>query len=265
MGPWFSSAPASELRRRRLLLGALLSPVASAASLVDLVASARHSVLPVGSHGALQDPRFRFSGTGFVVGKGNSLVTCAHVLPEIKEASARIDLVVRIQGAGSAELEYRKLTLRRLDRSRDLALLDIEGPPLPPLTVAPDPAAECRDGTAVALIGFPIGGALGFAHVTHRGIVSSRVSHFAPPPSARGLSERSISAARQPPFEVLQLDATAYPGNSGGPLFNTETGRVIGVVSMVLVKGSRESALSAPTGISYAVPASYLLELMREP
>ena len=57
----------------------------------------------------------------------------------------------------------------------------------------------------------------------------------------------------------------AYPGNSGGPLFNTETGRVIGVVSMVLVKGSRESALSAPTGISYAVPASYLLELMREP
>lgn len=239
--------------------------MAASASLVELVASAKRSVLPVGTFGALQDPRFRFSGTGFVVGRGNLLATCAHVLPEIKEASARIDLVARVETATPGEFDYRKLTVRRLDRPRDLALLDMEGPPLPPLVVAPEPAAESRDGTAIALIGFPIGGALGFAHVTHRGIVSSRVSHFAPPPSARGLTERAIAAARQPPFEVLQLDATAYPGNSGGPLLNAETGRVVGVVSMVLVKGSRESALSAPTGISYAVPAAYLLDLLREP
>jgi len=31
---------------------------------------------------------------------------------------------------------------------------------------------------------------------------------------------------------------------------------------MVLIKGNRESALSQPTGITYAVPVRYLLELL---
>jgi hypothetical protein len=31
---------------------------------------------------------------------------------------------------------------------------------------------------------------------------------------------------------------------------------------MAAVKGSRESALSAPTGISYAIPVRYLHELL---
>ena len=38
---------------------------------------------------------------------------------------------------------------------------------------------------------------------------------------------------------------------------------VLGIVNMVLVKGSRESALSSPTGISYAIPISHLAELIR--
>jgi S1-C subfamily serine protease len=63
---------------------------------------------------------------------------------------------------------------------------------------------------------------------------------------------------------VLQLDATAYPGNSGGPVLDAASGRVVGVVNMVLVKAGRESALSQPTGISYAVPVRHLLALMAE-
>jgi S1-C subfamily serine protease len=51
----------------------------------------------------------------------------------------------------------------------------------------------------------------------------------------------------------MQLDATAYPGNSGGPVIDIETGDVVGVLQGGVVKGTREAALSAPTGISYAV------------
>jgi len=48
-------------------------------------------------------------------------------------------------------------------------------------------------------------------------------------------------------------------------LLNTETGEVVGVVNMVLVKGTKESALSQPTGISYAVPARFVSDLIRGP
>ena len=74
--------------------------------------------------------------------------------------------------------------------------------------------------------------------------------------------EPSDLELREGSFSLLQLDATAYPGNSGGPLFDVETRQVIGVVNMVLVKGNRESALSQPTGITYAVPVQYLQELL---
>ena len=46
-------------------------------------------------------------------------------------------------------------------------------------------------------------------------------------------------------------------GNSGSPLFDTRTGEVVGILNMVFVKGTRESALSNPTGISYAIPIQW--------
>ena len=63
-------------------------------------------------------------------------------------------------------------------------------------------------------------------------------------------------------FPVFQLDATAYPGSSGSPLYDAETGVVIGIVNMVLVKGTKESALSQPSGITYAVPSRHLKSLI---
>jgi hypothetical protein len=44
---------------------------------------------------------------------------------------------------------------------------------------------------------------------------------------------------------------------------DADTGQVLGIVNMVLVKGGRESALSNPTGISYAVPVRHLHELLK--
>jgi S1-C subfamily serine protease len=65
-------------------------------------------------------------------------------------------------------------------------------------------------------------------------------------------------------FNIFQLDATAYPGNSGSPIYDASSGEVIGVVNMVLVKGTKEAALSQPSGITYAVPSRYLLGLMQK-
>jgi S1-C subfamily serine protease len=64
-------------------------------------------------------------------------------------------------------------------------------------------------------------------------------------------------------FDAFQLDATAYPGNSGSPVYDPRTGRVVGVINSVVVKESKESVLEKPSGISYAIPAEYVKQLLK--
>ena len=248
--------------RRALLVAAawLLAGRAAAAELPELVAAAKPSVLPVGTYNATDSPRFSFRGTGFVVGDGSLLATNAHVLPEGAGADSGPQLAAMVTRGGS-ENALRRLRVVALDRPRDLALLSIEGAPLTPLVLAEDGSA--REGQSVALIGYPIAGILGFAPVTHRGIIASITTAAQPAPTARVLDPRALAKLREGNFEVYQLDATAYPGNSGGPLIDATNGRVLGIVNMVLVKGSRESALSSPTGITYAIPITHLRDLLR--
>ena len=62
---------------------------------------------------------------------------------------------------------------------------------------------------------------------------------------------------------VYQLDATAYPGNSGSPLYHASSGEVIGVINKVYVKSTREAVLSDPSAITYAIPIRFLLPLLQ--
>lgn len=41
-----------------------------------------------------------------------------------------------------------------------------------------------------------------------------------------------------------------------------ESGAVLGILNMVFVKGTKESALTNPSGISYAIPVSFLKALI---
>lgn len=251
------------LERRRLLAAAAFSalagaPEAFADSLPDLVARAKRSVVLVGSYALTDSPRFGFRGTGFVVGNGRLVITNAHVLPPVD--TGRVDRGVAIQvWTPESQWLVREAKVVATDAQHDLAVLSFDGPPAPTLRLS---ATEAREGTPLALIGFPIGGALGYSHVTHRGILSARTAIVPPATGPQGLTERAVRQLRQGAFEILQLDATAYPGNSGGPVLDVETGDVIGVVSMVLVKGTRESALSAPSGISYAIPVRDVTALL---
>lgn len=247
--------------RRTLGLLTLLLVVGStsnAETAAALIARVKPSVVLVGSYGLLDSPRFGFSGTGFVVSDGRHVVTAAHVLPPLPPGRVDRRLVIQHWTAESGWV-IREASVKRTDGPRDLALLTIEGPALPAVKLASKDAAE---GSDVVLIGFPLGGALGFSHVSHRGMVGA-VTAIAPQAmNAQTLQPRALQQLRRGSFEVLQLDATAYPGNSGGPVFDLASGEVVGVVSMVLVKGTREAALSAPSGISYAIKASDAVALL---
>jgi S1-C subfamily serine protease len=251
--------PGHTSRRALLAWAAALPLAARGAELAETVAAIKPSIVAIGTFNPTDNPRFTFRGTGFAVGDGNLVVTNFHVLPTAADTTPDAPLSVQIP-RGSGRLEPRRAELVASDRNRDLALLRIDGTPLLPVRLAE--AGAAREGQAIALIGFPIGGVLGFSPVTHRGIVASITAIALPAPTSQQLNARAISALRDGAFEVYQLDATAYPGNSGGPVFDAASGEVIGVVNMVLVRGTRESALSNPTGISYAIPVRFVRDLL---
>ena len=86
---------------------------------------------------------------------------------------------------------------------------------------------------------------------------------FTPFPSAAQLNVRTLKQAKDA-YEVFELDAIAYPGNSGSPVWHPDTGEVLGVLNSVYVKGAKEAALSAPSGISYAIPVKYVHRLLEQ-
>ena len=237
--------------------GVLAGP--ACAEIRDAIAKIKPSVVIVGSFKSTDSPRFRLRGTGFIVANGNTVVTNAHVLPSDSEDLTDTSLVVQVRISGR-ELQMRQAEVLEVDKVHDLALLRFQGAAAPAVPIRDSDSV--REGQSVAFMGFPIGGALGFSPVTHRGMISSIVPSAMPTPTARLLNETTIRGARAGAFDIFQLDATAYPGNSGGPLFDPDQGDVLGVVNMVFLKGSRESALSQPSGISYAIPSKFILQLL---
>lgn len=238
-------------------LALLLAPVASAGP-EETIARVKPSVVMIGTLVKTRNPPFAFRGTGFAVGDGRLVATNAHVVAAPLDAAAGEMLVVGIPGTqGRAELREAKLV--RDDAARDLALLRIDGTPLPALVLA---EGEAREGQTLFFTGFPIGSVLGPIPSTHRAMVASMPPIALPNVRAAQLTGAQIRRLAEGAFPVYQLDATAYPGNSGSPLYDMETGAVAGVINMVFVKRSREAALTQPSGITYAIPAVHLRTLM---
>jgi S1-C subfamily serine protease len=237
---------------------------AGAEALPDLLERLTPSVVGVGAAYPARVPTGgrpprRLMGTGFIVQAGGQsvVVTNAHVIPDDLDSDGREQLAI-FSGRGATG-EQRFATLLRSDPQHDLAILAYEGPRLPPMTLASDD--RVRPGERVAFTGFPIGAVLGLYPTTHEGIVSVITPMARVADRGRDLSAVQLQRMRNP-FDVYQLDAIAYPGNSGSAVYRVETGEVIGVMNSVFVKESRESLLSAPSGISYAIPVQHLRVLL---
>lgn len=226
---------------------------AEQASLPDVIDAVRPAIVGVGTVEATRRPPNRLLGSGFAVADGTLVVTNAHVVPHALDTKRREFLAV-FTGRGR-RAQVRAAQVLAEDERHDLAVLGIEGEPLPALVIGD--AAKVREGTAIAFTGFPIGAVLGLYPVTHIGIVSALTPIIIPARDARELTAEDIRFLREP-FEVLQLDATAYPGNSGSPVYDARSGEVVGVVNQVFVKGKKEDVLKDPSAITYAIPATHI-------
>jgi serine protease Do len=127
--------------------------------------------------------------------------------------------------------EYVVTSIAGVDRGHDLALMWIT--PKGAL-----PAVHLGDSTSVSAGDkiYAIGNPLGMDYSVSDGLISQ---------------VRQLSAE----LTILQISAPISQGSSGGPLFN-QFGEVIGVTTMIVTQGQN---------INLAVPANYLLPMMKQP
>jgi S1-C subfamily serine protease len=242
------------------VVAALIVTGAHAADPRDTLAVVKRSVVAVGTFERGRAPPFLFRGSGFAVADGRVIVTNAHVLPAVVDSERSETLAILMPGPGGAESQVREVRRLSVDPGADVALLGLEGEPVPPLRIGD--SDQVREGQEILMTGFPIGAVLGPFAATHRGIVSAITPIAIPQARATELQPALVRRLGSGVFPVFQLDATAYPGNSGSPIYDPATGAVLGIVDMVFVKGTKESALSQPSGITYAVPASHIAALL---
>ena len=243
-----------------LLVCSFVLPARSTgAALPDTIERTLPSIVGIGTVQKTRRPSAKLVGTGFVVGDGRHVFTNAHVIPaEIN--TAKLEYLAVFTGKGNNP-KARKAVKVKVDETHDLALLRFEGKSLPALSLGQ--SSRVREGEEYAFTGFPLGAVFGLHPVTHRGIVSAITPIALQANAASQLDPAQIRRLRSQ-YNVFQLDATAYPGNSGSPLYHPESGRVMGILNMVFVKEGRENILAKPSGISYAIPSQYAREILKK-
>jgi len=229
------------------------------ADFVDVVANIKPSVVGIGIHTPTSRPQNILRGTGFVIGNGRYIVTNEHVLPDFLNDDLLQQMAVFIGSGNNAKV--RKAEIIATSSVYDLAILKVTGNALPAMTLDNDDFHP--DGSAIAFTGFPIGAILGLYPVTHRGIIASTTPTIIPAVSAEQISIKMLKRMRNP-YLVYQLDATAYPGNSGSAMYDMKTGKVVGIINKVFVQETKEAVISNPSGITYAIPVRYLHEVLRD-
>ena len=230
---------------------------ASARDLADTIAAIKPGVVGVGTYQRTRQPAVSLRGTGFVVADGRHVITNLHVIPQVIDTPKQETLAI-FAGTGE-DPDVRLATAVAADTEHDLVLLKFSDAPLPPLRLGD--SGKVREGERYAFTGFPIGSVLGLYPATHRGIVAAITPEIIPADNSGQLTTALVSRLKDP-YMVFQLDATAYPGNSGSPLYDPDSGVVIGIINKVFVQESKENALQKPSGISYAIPIRYAQALL---
>jgi S1-C subfamily serine protease len=165
----------------------------------------------------------RSLGTGVVIIDNGTILTNLHVVWGSKK--------IRVRFANGHESEA---VMVGAQPENDLAVLKALSLPDDLEAATMRITADLRPGDHVIAVGHPFG----IGPSVSYGVVSGLKREFREP----GSDKRSLS-------NLIQFDAAANPGNSGGPLV-TMDGQVVGIVTAILNPSEQRTFI----GIGFAVP-----------
>jgi S1-C subfamily serine protease len=233
-------------------------------------------------------------GTGFLVSEEAHVITAHHVLEEARDLQAEFPSADIRVGIGIAHPNSENIRAKLMvtdfevlgeDSRHDLALLRMKQNPFQGEVrsgIVTSDSLLCRvatlnrdrprDGDGIAVSGYPLGA---MVLLTNTGIVASSwattIDVDVLDPTKDTTYQRTRSAEPTETWDRYLADVQTNPGNSGGPVYSTHDGAVIGVhvASMfadVVAKGKPASVagvpLTADAGMSVVVPARYVCEML---
>lgn len=170
-------------------------------------------------------------GSGFIVSEDGLIITNKHV---VLDTEAQYSVITNDQEEYQVEQIYR-------DPLNDLAILKIEAQNLKPLPLGD--SDNLKLGQMAIAIGTPLGE---FQNTVTAGIISGIGRGITAGSAFEGFVEKLDN--------VIQTDAAISPGNSGGPLLNSQ-GEAIGVNTAVAASGQN---------IGFAIPIEVVKTLIDE-
>ncbi len=162
------------------------------------------------------------TGTGVVIIDRGVILTSLHVVANASR--------VRVLFGNGLESEAAIVSRHP---ENDLAVLQAKQVPDDLKAATLGPAKDLVEGEHVTAVGFPFG----IGPSVSAGVVSGLRREYASPDGERSL------------HDLIQFDAAANPGSSGGPLVNS-AGEVVGIVTAILSPGDKPGF----SGIAFAVP-----------
>jgi S1-C subfamily serine protease len=162
------------------------------------------------------------TGSGVVIVDRGIILTSLHVVSGARR--------VRVTFATGFEADT---TIVSRQPENDLAVLQAQQLPDDLQAATLGPAKDLIEGEHVTAVGFPYG----IGPSVSAGVVSGLRRDYQSPDGERRLSD------------LIQFDAAANPGSSGGPLVNA-AGEVVGIVTAILSPGEKAGF----SGIAFAVP-----------
>ena len=223
-------------------------------NLLSKIKNIKYSVVAIGL--LLPPDKVNIIGSGFSVDSDGTILSVAHLFKDISKTDEKnlVAFVIEKEEGNLNRYKWVHLDIISKDVEGDAAVLKIkstDGIILKPLLFGD--VDKVGEGQEVYFTGFPyaadlINEGFGVSRITNKGIISA-------------VKYKSLASQ---PLDWFIVDAISNPGNSGCPLIDVETNKVIGIMSIsfrIKSKTNKELDIREPMHIAGAKPITYAKDL----